>query len=82
MDQYPLDAVACDLLFMLTCAILMTSSHSEGRFVVGIAVGVASMAVPLYIAELAPSHARGRYDVVRRQTKSRRPGRAVVLALV
>ena len=26
-----MDAVACDLLFMLTCAISMTSSHSEGR---------------------------------------------------
>jgi SP family myo-inositol transporter-like MFS transporter 13 len=30
-----------------------------GRFVVGLAVGIASMAIPLYIAELAPSKLRG-----------------------
>lgn len=30
------------------------------RFVLGIAVGMASVAVPLYIAELAPPHSRGR----------------------
>ena len=29
--QWSLGAVACYLLFMLTCAVLMTSSYSEGR---------------------------------------------------
>ena len=27
----PIGAVACDLLFMLTCAVLMTASHSKAR---------------------------------------------------
>ena len=27
-----MDAVTCGLLFMLTCAVLTTSSHSEGPF--------------------------------------------------
>ena len=31
-----------------------------GRFTVGIAVGLASMAVPVYISEAAPPHLRGR----------------------
>ncbi|WFD29395.1 hypothetical protein MSPP1_000404 [Malassezia sp. CBS 17886] len=31
-----------------------------GRFVVGIGVGIASMIVPLWIGELAPTHLRGR----------------------
>ena len=30
-----------------------------GRFIVGVAVGLASMAIPMYIAEVAPSDARG-----------------------
>ena len=30
------------------------------RFVVGLAVGLAAMAVPMYIAEAAPSAVRGR----------------------
>jgi sugar porter (SP) family MFS transporter len=32
-----------------------------GRLVVGFAVGVASVAAPLYAAEMAPTHLRGRY---------------------
>ncbi|CAF1191232.1 unnamed protein product [Didymodactylos carnosus] len=35
-----------------------------GRFVVGIGVGAAAMAVPLYIAELAPTRFRGRLVVI------------------
>lgn len=30
-----------------------------GRFVVGVAIGVASMLTPLYLAEIAPAHSRG-----------------------
>ena len=33
--QQPLGAVACWPLFLLTCALLMTSSHSEGRIGAG-----------------------------------------------
>lgn len=32
-----------------------------GRFVTGLAIGVASLAVPLYIAEVSPSESRGAY---------------------
>ncbi|KAI7906785.1 uncharacterized protein BX663DRAFT_548926 [Cokeromyces recurvatus] len=31
-----------------------------GRFVVGLAVGIASMIVPVYVSELSPKHIRGR----------------------
>lgn len=55
-------------VFMLGAAMMAVARYLPspfamlvaGRFVVGIAVGVASMAVPLYIAELAPSHLRGK----------------------
>ncbi len=30
-----------------------------GRVIVGFGVGVASMVVPLYVAEMAPTHLRG-----------------------
>lgn len=32
-----------------------------GRFIVGVGVGVAAVAAPLYAAELAPAHMRGRF---------------------
>ena len=32
-----------------------------GRFIVGVGVGVAAVAAPLYAAELAPAHLRGRF---------------------
>ena len=35
-----------------------------GRSVVGLAIGAASMIIPLYIAELAPGHLRGRLTTV------------------
>ena len=31
-----------------------------GRFVIGLAIGVSSMLVPVYLAELAPKNVRGR----------------------
>jgi SP family myo-inositol transporter-like MFS transporter 13 len=37
---------------------------SVGRFVIGIGVGGASMVVPVYIAEVAPAHKRGRLIVI------------------
>ncbi len=53
-----------DLLFALGAAIQAGSSSVWvmvlGRSVVGMAVGAASFAVPLYIAELAPAGFRGR----------------------
>ena len=35
-----------------------------GRIIVGIGIGIAAMAVPMYIAELAPTDMRGRLVVV------------------
>ena len=31
-----------------------------GRFIVGVGVGIAAMIVPVYLAEAAPPHIRGR----------------------
>ena len=44
---------------MYICACIIGGGGGAGGFVVGLAVGIASMAVPLYIAELAPSSMRG-----------------------
>lgn len=46
-------------------AVVQAAAHNigtliAGRFVVGIGVGVASMIVPVWIGELAPTHLRGR----------------------
>ena len=46
-------------------ALVQAAAHSvpqmvAGRFIVGLGVGVASMIVPLWISELAPTHLRGR----------------------
>ncbi|XP_022099835.1 proton myo-inositol cotransporter-like isoform X2 [Acanthaster planci] len=46
-------------------AVIMSISQSKevlliGRIVVGLGVGLASMTVPMYIAEAAPTHLRGR----------------------
>jgi len=35
-----------------------------GRFIAGLAIGILSMAVPLYLAELSPKHLRGRFVAV------------------
>ena len=51
------------MIFIAGSAILCTAETFEmllvGRAVVGIAVGLASMAVPMYIAEAAPPEKRG-----------------------
>ncbi|CEG39619.1 proton myo-inositol [Plasmopara halstedii] len=51
-------------IVFFTGSILMASAYSfekllAGRIVIGIAVGYASVTVPLYIAEVAPSNIRG-----------------------
>ncbi|XP_038069669.1 proton myo-inositol cotransporter-like [Patiria miniata] len=48
-----------------TGAVVMSISQSKeillvGRIIVGLGVGLASMTVPMYIAEAAPAHLRGR----------------------
>ncbi|EAW10073.1 putative MFS myo-inositol transporter [Aspergillus clavatus NRRL 1] len=56
--------LVADVLFTLGALIQAVTSHVWGmilgRSVVGLAVGGASLVTPLYISELAPSHARGR----------------------
>ncbi|KAJ5281380.1 hypothetical protein N7478_006752 [Penicillium angulare] len=56
--------LAADILFALGALIQCSTSQIWcmilGRSVVGLAVGSASAVTPLYIAEVAPSHARGR----------------------
>ncbi|OCT87307.1 proton myo-inositol cotransporter [Xenopus laevis] len=52
------------LLFTAGAAILAAARDKEtllgGRVVVGLGIGIASMTVPVYIAESAPPHLRGR----------------------
>ncbi|KAJ5810930.1 hypothetical protein N7447_010446 [Penicillium robsamsonii] len=56
--------LGADLLFALGALAQAFTSHVWGmiigRSIVGLAVGSASAVTPLYISELAPSHARGR----------------------
>ncbi|KAJ5963366.1 uncharacterized protein N7479_003242 [Penicillium vulpinum] len=56
--------LGADLLFALGALIQAFTNHVWGmilgRSIVGLAVGSASAVTPLYISELAPSHARGR----------------------
>ena len=57
---------AADILYILGGA-LITLYHLEygliylGRFVVGLAIGVTSMVVPIYITEVVPNELRGRF---------------------
>ena len=51
------------LIFLLG-TVLISTTHSVlilivGRFVLGLAVGLASMIAPMYLAEISPSHCRG-----------------------
>ncbi|KAM8974803.1 proton myo-inositol cotransporter [Pelodytes ibericus] len=52
------------LLFTIGAAVLAGAPDKEtllgGRVVVGLGIGIASMTVPVYIAEAAPPHLRGR----------------------
>ncbi|KAM4747176.1 proton myo-inositol cotransporter [Rhinophrynus dorsalis] len=52
------------LLFTVGAAVLAAARDKEtllgGRVVVGLGIGIASMTVPVYIAEAAPPHLRGR----------------------
>ena len=57
-------------LFMLTCGLVMVY-YVNGfilifimRFFLGLGVGILSVAIPLYITELAPDSMRGRFLVV------------------
>ncbi|KAJ5191153.1 Myo-inositol transporter 1 [Penicillium cinerascens] len=56
--------LAADALFALGALIQASTSQVwgmiVGRSIVGLAVGSASAVTPLYISEIAPSHARGR----------------------
>ncbi|GES64484.1 MFS myo-inositol transporter [Aspergillus terreus] len=56
--------LAADTLFALGAFIQAVTNNVwgmiAGRSIVGLAVGGASLVTPLYISELAPSHARGR----------------------
>ncbi|PWU06503.1 MAG: D-xylose transporter XylE, partial [Verrucomicrobia bacterium] len=56
--------IGCAILF-IGAAILAATARSitfftAARFLGGIAIGAASMLSPLYIAEIAPAHARGK----------------------
>ncbi|XP_066490233.1 proton myo-inositol cotransporter [Tiliqua scincoides] len=52
------------LIFTAGAALLAAAPDKEtllgGRIVVGLGIGIASMTVPVYIAEVAPPHLRGR----------------------
>ncbi|ODQ78447.1 hypothetical protein BABINDRAFT_162670 [Babjeviella inositovora NRRL Y-12698] len=55
-------AVCCVVFIAAACGMGFSQTVTQlvcGRLVVGFAVGAASMIVPVYIAEIAPSHQRG-----------------------
>lgn len=58
-------AILAGLLFLVGAVVQGTADGEwilvVGRVIVGFAVGVASVAAPLYAAEMAPARARGRY---------------------
>lgn len=52
-------------IIFIAGALIMALTHNYGlllfgRIVIGIAVGMASMIVPVYVSELSPKHIRGR----------------------
>lgn len=60
--------IIASAVFTLGAAIMGVSYYPWmlliGRVVVGLGIGIAAMAVPMYIAESAPSHMRGKLVVV------------------
>ena len=57
--------IAIANIVFIVGAVVQAAAHNigtliAGRFIVGIGVGVASMIVPVWIGELAPTHLRGR----------------------
>ncbi|OWY60125.1 hypothetical protein B7486_70870, partial [cyanobacterium TDX16] len=58
-------AILAGLLFLVGAVVQGTAPDEwilvVGRLIVGFAVGVASVAAPLYAAEMAPAKSRGRY---------------------
>ncbi|XP_033646843.1 proton myo-inositol cotransporter-like isoform X1 [Asterias rubens] len=60
--------ILASILFMAGAIIMCFSPSKEvlviGRLVVGLGVGLASMTVPMYIAEASPTHLRGRLVTV------------------
>ncbi|KAF6774155.1 hypothetical protein AHF37_06840 [Paragonimus kellicotti] len=55
--------IIASFIFSLGAIILGVANSKEillvGRLIVGFAIGMASMTVPVYIAEISPSHLRG-----------------------
>ncbi|WBW74549.1 myo-inositol transmembrane transporter Itr1 [Schizosaccharomyces osmophilus] len=61
--------IAITSVFVIVGSIVQATAHTlwhmiAGRFIIGIGVGVASLIVPLYLSELAPSKIRGRLVIV------------------
>ena len=56
------------LIFLLGTFCLSWADHFElllvGRLIVGLGVGIASLTVPLYLAEIAPTHQRGMFTAL------------------
>ncbi|EPY52436.1 myo-inositol transporter Itr1 [Schizosaccharomyces cryophilus OY26] len=67
LGRKPVIAIAS--IIVIIGSIVQVTAHSlwhmiGGRFVIGIGVGLASLIVPLYLSELAPSKIRGRLVIV------------------
>ena len=73
-DRYgrkPIMMVAASIFLLSSLAMAVSSSKAifiGARFVAGIGVGMASMLSPLYIAEIAPVHTRGRMVAINQLT--------------
>ncbi|TDH72009.1 hypothetical protein CCR75_003292 [Bremia lactucae] len=63
LGRRPVILLSSAMFAVGSCLMALARSFAElllGRLVVGIAIGFASMTVPLYIAEVSPPHLRGR----------------------
>ncbi|EEB08440.1 MFS myo-inositol transporter [Schizosaccharomyces japonicus yFS275] len=60
--------VYADFIFVIGAAVMACSKNVgtmiAGRFIVGWAIGLASLIVPMYISELSPAHLRGRLVII------------------